>query len=93
MYFSVFGFFCWKKYFFKILKFNEKDTEKDLDEMCETIERYANEIAVEEAVDAMIDTCRMFCATKEKNIRIVAERYPQISEEQISNRLSELWDK
>ena len=70
-----------------------KDTEEGRDEMCAIIENYANEIAVERAVDTMIKTCIMLDATKEKTLKMVLDEFPQISKEQISKRVTELWDK
>ena len=67
----------------------EKEREEGRDEMCETIERYANEVAV----DTMIKTCIKLNCSKEKIIKMVLEDFPQISEEQVSKRVSEIWEE
>lgn len=41
----------------------------------------------------MIKTCIMFNASGEKNIEMVCSEFPQLSKEEISKRVSELWDK
>ena len=61
--------------------------------MCETIERYANEIAVEREIDRMIKTCIQLNCSREKTIKMVLEDFPQISEEQVSKRVSEIWEE
>ena len=71
----------------------EKEREEGRDEMCETIERYANEVAVEREIDRMIKTCIKLNCSKEKTIKMVLEDFPQISEEQVSKRVSEIWEE
>ena len=59
--------------------------------MCAVIEEYANERAIESAVEATIKTCIRFNVSREKTLQTVLEDFPQMSEQHISERLSELW--
>ena len=70
-----------------------KDTKKGRDEMCAVMEEYANERALESAVEATIKTCIKFNASREKTLQTVLEEYPQMSEQHISERIAELWDE
>lgn len=70
-----------------------KDTQKGRDEMCEIIEEYANEKANEKAVDTAIHIFLKLNYSKENIVKNVLEEFPQISEQQISKRVEELWDK
>ena len=62
--------------------------------MCAVIDEYVNEIAekraIESAVDATIKTCIRFNVSKEKTLQTVLEDFPQMSEQHISERISEL---
>ena len=51
-------------------------------------DKYANEIAI----DATIKTCIRLNVSREKPLQTVLEDFPQMSEEQISKRVSELWE-
>ena len=57
--------------------------------MCALIEEYANE----RAVDVAIDICIEHGDTKEETITFVSKKFPQVSEQHISERISELWKK
>ena len=74
-----------------------KDTEKGRDEMCEIIEEYANEVANERAIEAAIvssiETCIMIGLPKQEVIEVVGKKFPQLSSEQLSERVDELWEK
>lgn len=70
-----------------------KDTKKGRDEMCAVIEEYANERAIESAVEATIRTCIRFNVSREKTLQTVMEDFPQMSGQHISERISELWEK
>ena len=59
----------------------------------EKIEEYAEELAIKKAVNTMIKTCIMFNASREKTIEMVCSEFPQFSKEEISEHVSELWDK
>ena len=61
--------------------------------MCAVMEEYANERALESAVDATIKTWIKFNASREKTLQTVLEEYPQMSEQHISERIAELWDE
>lgn len=61
--------------------------------MCAVIEEYANERAIESAVEATIDTCIDHGDTKEETLKFVSKKFPQVSKQHISERISELWDE
>ena len=61
--------------------------------MCAVIEEYANEIAIESAVEATIRTCIRFNVSREKTLHTVMEDFPQMSEQHSSERISEVWEK
>ena len=63
-------------------------------EHCAVIEEYANEIANEMAekreLDRMIKTCISFNASREKILKMALEEFPQVPEQHISERISEI---
>ena len=50
-------------------------------------DKYENEIAI----DATIKTCNKLNVSREKTLQTVLEDFPQMSEQHISERISELW--
>ncbi len=69
-----------------------KDTEKGRSEVCKSIEEYAADIAMEKAIDAVIQNCFAHNDTKEDTIMYVQKQFPQVTKNQIELRFKFLSD-
>ena len=56
-------------------------------------DKYADEIVINAAIEATIDTCIEHGDTKEETLKYVSKKFPQVSKQHISERISELWDE
>ena len=66
-----------------------KDTKEGVSKMCESIETYANE----RAVDASISACIDFDKTKDETIEYVKSKYENLSDSYILERVTLLWKR
>ena len=51
------------------------------------------EYFIESAVEATIDTCIEHGDTKEETLKYVSKKFPQVSKQHITERISELWNE
>lgn len=70
-----------------------KDTKEGVNEMCESIEAYANEIADARAIDATIITCLDFNQSKVDTLNYVKSKFPDTSDSYIQERIDTLYNK
>ena len=70
-----------------------KDTKEGVNEMCESIENYANERANLSAIDAAITAFIDLNQSKDDTINYVKSKFPDTSDSYILERVTLLWDK
>lgn len=63
-----------------------KDTEKGRDEVCKSIEDYATDIAKEQSIDAIINTCIAHKDSLEQTVEFVKKQYAEATIEHITSR-------
>lgn len=66
-----------------------KDTEEGVNEMCASIENYANDKALDEAIIMGIS----LCANKETLIEKAVKQFPNISKDTVVSRITALWNQ
>ena len=66
-----------------------KDTKEGVIEVCASIESYANDRALDEA----ITMCLKYCPSKDQLIDDAIEQFPSIPKETVISRVSFLWNQ
>ncbi len=66
-----------------------KDTREGVNKMCESIETYANERALDEAIIMGLK----YCPSKDQLIDDAIEQFPSIPKETVISRVSFLWNQ